>query len=331
MTSKNKGQVKIKNRILIFSVLVIQSSCRKSNFTLPPLNNLKDSLLNWKEMGKITDSYADDIWFISPSHGFVAGNTIYQSLDSGKNWSVISNVHTGNYFYNLFFVDSVYGFAQGPSELAVTQNGGDSWSIKPLPTSGGLTFFFLNPSTGFYGDNIGGGLFKTVDGGDSWVAVFNDLMQPQGYYPYFLNEDTGYVATASGSFEVTRDGGQTWHLKPGNLSKTMSNTNYNQLQFLDVLTGYYGSSTGVQKTTDGGSTWTNVLSVPGTPVSVIKFLDPSTGYYKSSSAIYKTSDGGQTWTLSCRLANENFIGMYFLDKNTGWACTNGGRIFRIQQ
>ena len=315
-------------------LVIFLAACRKSNY-IPPVQPvvpvLPDSLFKWQEMGIVPGSFTGDIWFTSPANGFAAGSQIYQTGDSGRTWNAISGTSGSPGFYNLFFTDSKNGFAEGASQIAVTTDGGDTWTIKPLPSAGALTLFFINSSTGFYGDNSGSGLYKTSDGGNNWTSIFKTPTTPDNYYPYFLNIDTGFLATSSGLFASTTDGGQNWK-SLGYFNSIAGSTNsYNQLQFLNINEGFYGCPSGVMKTTDGGQTWNNILSEPSGSVNVIKFFDSQSGYFKGSTIIYQTIDGGQTWTISCKIGSDSFIGMNFPDAHTGWACTNKGRVFRIQQ
>ncbi len=319
-----------------FILITTGLSCRKSNYSPPVTPVIPDSLLSWNVIGNVPGTSLEDIWFTSASTGFTLGDKIYQTNDGGVTWTAIPNTSEINNFFNLFFVNSQVGFAQSASQLATTINGGNSWTVKTLPTSDGLTLFFVDPSVGFYGDENGGGLKKTTDGGNSWATVFNDPGEPQGYYPFFTDEDTGFVAAGSGAFASTLDGGLTWQIMTGVLPANLNAQTYNQLLFTDKSTGFYACPSGILKTIDGGHSWKNMLPNQADPitineVNVIKFVDANTGYYKESTAIYKTSDGGQTWSLNCKLGSDYFLGMYFLDIHTGWACTGKGRVLRIQQ
>jgi photosystem II stability/assembly factor-like uncharacterized protein len=315
-------------------LVIFFTACRKSNYippVIPVAPVLPDSLIQWKEMGTVPGTYTQDIWFTSPAIGFAAGSQLFQTVDSGRTWNAKSGTSGTPGFLNLFFTDSKNGFAEGQSQVAVTLDGGDSWTIKPLPSAGALTIFFVNPSTGFYGDNSGNGLYKTLDGGSNWTSIFKTPTTPDNYYPYFLNIDTGFIATSSGLFASTTDGGQNWK-SLGYFNSIASSTNsYNQLQFLDKNNGFYGCPSGVMKTTDGGQTWNNILPEQSGSVNVIKFFDAQSGFFKGSNTIYHTMDGGQTWTISCKIGSGSFIGMNFIDAHTGWACANNGRVFRIQQ
>ncbi len=316
----------------IFIVLILTGlSCRKSNYVPPVYPLPPDSLINWTVVGTIPGVYLDDIWFTSASRGFALGDKIYQTMDGGGTWSAVPNTAAKNAFVNLFFVNAQTGFAQGFSQLAETVDGGNSWAIKTLPTDSAFTIFFVNELEGFYGDAGGiGGLRKTMDGGNNWKTIFSDHSVSQCYYPYFLNVDTGFVVTGSGTFASTFDGGQTWKSFPAILPANSYSLTYNQLFFIDINNGFYGCPYGVFKTTDGGKTWVDV-NYYGSPINVIKFVDSNTGFYKSLTTIYKTSDGGETWNLNCETGADELIGMYFLDAHNGWACTSKGRILKLQE
>jgi photosystem II stability/assembly factor-like uncharacterized protein len=323
------------NLIICFALALIGFSCRKSNNAPPITTHLQDTLMSWKTIGSIPGKFLGDIWFTSPAKGFIVGDKLYQTTDGGISWTEIPNTSGIDNFYNLFFVNQQIGFAQGAAQIATTVDGGNTWTLKGLPTDSGLTVFFANPSVGFYGDEGGGGLEKTSDAGTSWSTIFSDPGTPRGYYPYFLNADTGFVATGSGTFASTADGGQTWPVRTRNLPANPVPESYNQLFFLNEDTGFYSCPAGILKTVDGGSSWQTVLQNSVDPlnlrnVNVVRFVDANTGYYKGSSVIYKTSDGGNTWTLNCKLGPDHFIGMYFIDPHLGWACTDQGRIFSIQ-
>jgi photosystem II stability/assembly factor-like uncharacterized protein len=324
------------NGLILFAVILAGFSCRKSNYVAPVYPSTPDSLINWTVAGNIPGIALEDIWFTTTGRGFTLGDKIYQTNDGGLTWATISNTSQISNFLNLFFVNSQTGYAQGSSQMATTVDGGNSWTVKSLPTTNGLTIFFVDPTIGFYGDGSGGGLNKTIDAGNNWINVLNDPGTTQSYYPFFLDKDTGFVINSSGTFAATSDGGQTWQSRTGTLPVDQLSESYNQLLFIDKNTGFYACPQGIMKTIDGGQSWVNVLmdSVDGTytnGINVVKFVNANTGYYKGSTAIYKTSDGGQTWSLNCKVGSDYITGMSFLDANNGWACTSRGRILKLQE
>jgi photosystem II stability/assembly factor-like uncharacterized protein len=322
----------MKSKMFIFFTLILVASCRKSNYVPSVTPVVPDVLMSWNVVATISGETLSDIWFTSATRGFTLGKNIYQTSDGGMSWQAIPNTPGNSNFLNLFFVDAQYGFAQGFSQLATTVDGGNSWTVKQLPTTSGFTVSFASPLIGFYGDEGGAGLEKTTDAGKSWATSFIDPHMPQDYYPYFLNVDTGFVATGSGIFAATSDGGLTWQVRTKSLPTNLVTQTYNQLFFIDRNNGYYACPSGILRTVDGGQTWTNlIMGAEFASINVIRFVDTNTGYYKGLTSIYKTSDGGQTWNLNCQLGSDYFIGMHFLDIHNGWACTGKGRILRIQQ
>ncbi|MFP4547470.1 MAG: YCF48-related protein [Fidelibacterota bacterium] len=81
----------------------------------------------------------------------------------------------------------------------------------------------------------------------------------------------------------------------------------NDAFFIDANTGWLVNDAGrVQKTTDGGSTWTTVREpVDGAEDWVkVEFADANVGYATAGEGeIYKTTDGGNNWTMIGDTAN----------------------------
>jgi photosystem II stability/assembly factor-like uncharacterized protein len=282
---------------------------------------------------------ANDIWFVSPSRGFLLGahNSIFQSQDSGKTWSEIPGTAAYLKLYVLFFVNQQYGFAMGATDLLLTRDAGASWSAKPLPPVNTLTgvegyaIFFTSPSTGYFGSN-NNGLYKTTDTGTTWLKVFAD--GSSNTFPYFSSYDTGFVVSTGGTVATTSNAGSDWTSIPNDLGPPPPNEDFfNQLQFVNPLVGYYARADGLHKTSDGGRHWISVFS-PGeiSTANLVKFFDEYTGYLSSVHSIYKTVNGGESWSLSCSLGGSDAIsGMYFIDEHTGWACTSQGYVLRLKE
>jgi photosystem II stability/assembly factor-like uncharacterized protein len=318
--------------LLIGSIWILFSCHKTADKPAPaPAATSVDTLLDWEKIDSHLNRFIEDIWFVSPSKGFFLGGdgNTYQTLDSGLTWTPVANAKMDSKL-NLFFTDPQHGFVQGMSKLQITRDGGNTWTTKSLATNNALTFLFTSPSTGYYG-NYNTGLYRTTDTGTTWKLVYSDSKGSAGYYTYFFNPDTGYVVTMGPSLAMTTDAGMSWQPVANNLSRYTGDHLFNQLQFVNSSTGFYGNSEGVLKTTDGGHTWENVFSNKEGLVNLVKFFDIDTGYCKTDQEIYKTTDGGQTWSRSCKLnAEDDILGMYFIDQNTGWACTNKGFVLRLK-
>lgn len=321
---------------------VIFFSCHKSNNSpsTGPTGNGTDTTgtrpgdtsaaKGWKLLGSIPSHPAiNDICFTSPSKGFAAvtDGYLYQTSDSGWTWTKIPNSFSGSSgMSNLFFVNSTYGFAQSVTQLQVTTDGGNTWSLRNLSSNMAFNIFFTSPSTGYYGD-INAGVYKTTDTGKTWTKTFQSTKTGVDYPMYFLNPDKGFIFCGDATFSKTNNGGDSWQQIQQNIFVTGSAPiGYNTLQFLDSLTGYYASNRGLLKTTDGGSTWNSAYPT-GNGVNVVKFVNTATGYFLTGVNIFKSTNAGQAWKLDAYADGGIFVGMSFID-STGWACTSAGNVFR---
>src|SRR5207248_407983 len=112
--------------------------------------------------------------------------------------------------------------------------------------------FFVNSNTGYALD--GSRIYKTIDGGNSWLSY--SVISPQNYVYsiFFPSPDTGFAAGngagGTGKIFSTSNGGLNW-----NLSLTQNQSSFYSVYFLDVNTGYVCGYNGIiLKTTNGGVT-----------------------------------------------------------------------------
>ena len=136
----------------------------------------------------------------------------------------------------------------------------------------------------FWVGSPSGGIWKTADGGGSWV-ILNDNESVLGVSAIvidYTNPNIIYIATGD------RDGGSMSSLGGGQVADN--------------------ASIGVLKSIDGGATWnTTALSFPTSqkkkvydlimhPTNhLILLASISSGTISNSGGIYKTADGGDTW------------------------------------
>jgi glucose/arabinose dehydrogenase/photosystem II stability/assembly factor-like uncharacterized protein len=157
------------------------------------------------------------------------------------------------------------------SALARTEDGGASWAYTGTQKARAIAVDPLNPSTVYAGregdgsDDYRGGIFKSGDGGASWVGLGRGSIPPgpKNYEPnvYALVVDPRTTSTI-----------------------------------------YLVAGAGVFKSTAGGNGWTAMnTGLPPQPIYagvslVIDPLNPSVLYLGTSgNGIFKTSDGGATW------------------------------------
>ncbi|MBX3165343.1 MAG: hypothetical protein KF900_12785 [Bacteroidetes bacterium] len=171
---------------------------------------------------------------------------------------------------------------------------------------------FVDETTGYIA-GYDGALYKTTNGGSSWIALNSNTSLPL-FDIFFLNKDEGFVVGGQGFcggypctppgaiILYTSNGGQTWeqvYTPPSNnpLSK------YVELQSIYFVNNSVGFAVGAEtilSTKDKGVTWqeTKIDSIGGAMMDV-EFIDDKKGFIACTfGKLLKTTDGGETWSIS---------------------------------
>jgi len=194
-------------------------------------------------------------------------------------------------------------------------------SIGPQPTNPGSQFvtagrvnsIAIDPtnSNTIYIGAAEGGVWKTTDGGQSWLpltdaqsSLANGAIALDPSHPEII-----YVGTGEENFAIdsyygagilkSTDGGASWknivgpflHAYIGSIAVNPSNS---QVLLLS-------SDTGIWRSNDAAASWTKVLDGTGTAV----LFDPTNGevayaalgdpFGNFNNGVYRSTDGGQTW------------------------------------
>ena len=198
--------------------------------------------------------------------------------------------------------------------------------------AGAVAGSFKNRNT-FYFASAGGGLWKTVDGGNNWKntsdhffgsSMGNVAVAPSNESIVYAGEGEntlrGNVSEGLGGLWRSDDGGRNWHnlgLKDArHIARIVVHPQNPDIVWVAVIGHLFGPNEerGIYKTTDGGKSWTRVLFVnqqtgcsdltiePGNPTVLYAGMWHviRTPYSMESggdgSGLYKTTDGGLTWT-----------------------------------
>ncbi|MEI6206917.1 MAG: SUMF1/EgtB/PvdO family nonheme iron enzyme [Desulfuromonadales bacterium] len=184
-----------------------------------------------------------------------------------------------------------------------------TWQQTSLP-SGGSNVYSLaidpsDPQT-IYAGTIGGGVFKSTNGGTNWSAVSTGLTNTNvnslAIDP--STPQTIYAGTSGGVFKST-SGGTSWSA----VNTGLPNASVRSLA-VDPSTPqiiYAGTNNGVFKSTNGGTSWSAAYTT-ALPFSIaISFaIDPSTpqtiyagmndGTMNAYGSVYKSMNGGASWS-----------------------------------
>lgn len=206
--------------------------------------------------------------------------------------------------------------------------------IGPALMSGRINDLENHPTNAriLYAGTAGGGVWKSSDGGATFVPIFDDHVQSIGVVTLDPNDpdQTIWVGTGEtwtrnsvsigdGLFKST-DGGNNWNEIPGfenseRIASVTINPNNSNEVYVGVLGALWSDSQdrGVYKSTDGGKTWNKILYVgPSTGAAdvIMDPKNPNTLYASmwefrrsgwgfnsggANSALYKSTNGGQSW------------------------------------
>lgn len=232
----------------------------------------------------------------------------------------------------------VFAFHGSPAQDAVTRGKelfGDlrARHIGPALMSGRTTDIELHPTNDriIYLGTAGGGVWKSNNGGATFISIFDDYCQSIGAVEIDPSNPDNVVWVGTGevwtrnSVSVgdglyrTTDGGTTWQKIGFEKSERIAGIQVNPANSNEVYVAVMGAlwndseDRGLYKTTDGGKTWNKILYVDKTTGCSDLLLDPSnpnTVYASfwefrrtpwsfasggNNSALYKSTDAGKTW------------------------------------
>jgi len=189
-----------------------------------------------------------------------------------------------------------------------------------IPTNTSISSVHIISPTNAYLAS-GNGLFKTTDGGVTWLSNF--LPSTNFASVQFVNTDTGY--TVASRIYKTTDGGSNWNIMP-DIPGALFTPNEN-LQFTNANTGFVNASHGsVFRTVDGGNSWNQIKNAAGLgSVLGMCFVNNTTGYTVGY-AISKTTNSGMTWSMQTSPTTSLLNDVYFVNANEGWAVGDDGTI-----
>ena len=206
--------------------------------------------------------------------------------------------------------------------------------IGPALMSGRINDLETHPTNDriLYAGTAGGGVWKSSDGGATFVPIFDDYVQSIGVVTLDPNDpdQTIWVGTGEtwtrnsvsigdGLYRST-DGGANWKEIPGfenseRIASVVINPNNSNEIYVGVLGALWSDSEdrGVYKSTDGGASWEKILYIGPSTGAADVIMDPKnpnilyasmwefrrTGWGFNSggltSGLHKSVDGGKTW------------------------------------
>ena len=175
-------------------------------------------------------------------------------------------------------------------------------SLNLRPTQTNVTSIAVAPSNTdilYAGAATGGGVFKSVDHGMTWVLVTLDypISDANDIKIHPVNPDIVYISNGSNIYKTT-DGGLTWALNyvaSGTVEQFYIHKTSPNIVFA-------ATADGLLKTIDNGVNWNVIMNERCWDIEP-HAIDPNTIYISihngpaARAEIYKTTDNGVNWTL----------------------------------
>ena len=257
------------------------------------------------------------------------GDGLFRTLDAGASWTQIcSRAELGSYVARIAYhrTNSSLLYVAGSRGFMRSTNGGVNWN--PTLQVNWCYDLAVNPvnSDTVYTAAYGFGIYKSVDAGQTWTQLTNGVpfstgtasadfqrinlaispSNPLVLYASFVDPNGllfGMFRTSDGGLSwshltATPDylGGQGWY--DNCLVVDPANEN---ICIAGGLFPYAAGNYGVIRTTNGGTSWTDItVGVDGKQVHpdqhILVFGAGGTMWLGNDGGVWKTSDGGQHWT-----------------------------------
>jgi len=178
-----------------------------------------------------------------------------------------------------------------------------------------------------------GGVWKTLDGGDTWAPLTDDFSTVDVYALEISPYDSKHYLWGSTSGRIYRstDGGATW-IATGNVG---GSGRVSRIQFhpTDPNVVYAVSeSNGLYRSTNSGATWGTVSGANGTSGYDVEFKpgDPSTIYF-SGRNVYRSTNGGASFSqvtgFGTASNNYKMMGVSPANPNVVYVLESNGGVF----
>jgi len=277
------------------------------------------------------------------------GNGVYRSTDGGETWThtgLVETRHIGKIEVHPRDPAVAYVAALGnlwaPNEergVFRTTDGGETWErVLYIDELTGAVDLVMDPGApdvlyaatyqrqrrtwGFNGGGPGSGIWKSMDGGDSWTELTNGIPDAdKGRIGLAISASSPNVLNAlietaddetTGTYR-SEDGGESWEM----VSDLNVRPMYYSEIFIDPLdpNRVYTVATNSYRSDDGGRTWTEIAERPTYDVGVhadqhALWIDPNDTdhlYMGGDAGLHESFDAGLNW----RKINNQAISQFY--------------------
>ncbi|TAL66893.1 MAG: T9SS type A sorting domain-containing protein [Bacteroidetes bacterium] len=294
------------------------------------INKTTDSGKTWEKLKKWYNPSFYSVSTIDINTCYLpTNNYILKTTDGGFTWIDQTPKSTVNHFSSIYCINSLTCFLGGRFGLNYkTTNGGVSWEVQHNECYTLKLIKFLNDNFG-YALCSSTTLFKTTDGGNTWIDISDKKAWQELYSIFFINPSIGFAVGDDGTVCKTTDGGESWkYLNIGDDIKYWMNSVY----FLNINEGFVVCDNGVDgfllSTTDGGDNWLLIKKF-NYRLSEITFVNDSVGFIIGGrGAIFKSTNRGKDWNQQFFQSELGLYSMSFSSQDVGYIVGDDGLIIK---
>ena len=257
----------------------------------------------WSEQTSPTTNALYSVSIVDGSVAWIGGDlgVVLRTTNGGETWTNVGGGAIGtNPVYNIFGIDgstAVCTASTSTTYIYRTTDGGATWT-QVYSKAGGFmdALWMFDSNNGFaYGDPVSGNweLYKTTDGGATWTAapaLAQNGSEAGWNNSLFASGSRIWFGTNHSRIYYSTDMGDSW------TPQTITQTNSYSVWFNDASTGLMGGESALNKTTDGGTSWTLLSTLPGSGIiGGITGVNNLWWAVRQTADIYYSSDNGANW------------------------------------
>lgn len=271
------GPIRINNEPVsrINSVCAIDDSLYWISALIGPINAGRNVLMKSTDAGRVWDTvsfpnpkgpsflqFLDEKYAIA-TVGFDSG--VYKTTNGGKSWTqkIIGNdivqivsafIKDTNNFYIACHDNGSNGYHSGNTIIAISNDGGENWSLKPVPNSWIISMKFY--------DNYGvlackeGSVFLTQNNGKDFqeLKLSDSALPGYNYGSALLDSNNIVIGASDGSIYFSNDFGKKW-------IKSLHGLNVYHMNTANSSFIIAGSWSSISISNDKGKNWTSEQTI----------------------------------------------------------------------
>lgn len=181
--------------------------------------------------------------------------------------------------------------------ILLSSDAGRSWLQRPAPTRATLTSVFFADARHGWAAGHDAVILRTVDGGNSWQKVHEEMESGPVLDLWFRDAGTGYAVGAYGLCLVTRDGGATWeHVSIIDESGAATDLHLNQIRSLADGRLVIAAEAGRLLISADGQTWQPLPSpYAGTLFGTLPLDGSRLLTFGLRGHLFRSIDAGRSW------------------------------------